>query len=164
MIFKKGDPSSCDNYRPISLLQIGYKLFAIILLQRLRDAGAQEQIWPTQFGFKQKYGTTDALFIARRVIEEIWGMRDGKGVFLALDWAKVFDSISPDAMARALIRFGCPPKVVAIISEIYKRRTFVVHDNGCCSDRKIQHYGICQGCPLSPFLFTIVKSKSVRAS
>ena len=96
------------------------------------------------------------MFIARRVIEEIWGTRDGKGVFLALDWAKAFDSISPAAMTRALIRFGCPSKLVSIISEIYKRRTFVVHDNGCCSEKKTQYYGICQGCPLSPFLFTIV--------
>ena len=59
-------------------------------------------------------------------------------------------------MTRALIRFGCPSKLVCIISEIYKRRSFVVHDNGCCSDKKTQYYGICQGFPLSPFLFTIV--------
>ena len=83
-------------------------------------------------------------------------MKDGKGVFLALDWAKAFDSISPETMSRALIRFGCPAKLVWIICEIYKRRTFVVHDSGCCSGKKQQHYGICQGCPLSPFLFTIV--------
>ena len=80
-------------------------------------------------------------------------MRDGKGVFLALDWAKAFDSISPDAMARALIRFGCPAKLVEIIGEIYKRRSFIVRDNGCSFNKKDQYYGICQGCPLSPFLF-----------
>ena len=98
----------------------------------------------------------DVLFVARRIIEEIWRMREGRGVFLALDWAKAFDTISPEAMSRALIRFGLPPKLVTIIGEIYKRRSFVVHDSGCCSEKKTQHYGICQGCPLSPFLFTIV--------
>ena len=156
MIFKKGDPACCDNYRPISLLQIGYKLFAIIILQSLRNAGAQQQIWPTQFGFKQKCGTNDALFVARRVIEEIWGMRDGKGVFLALDWAKAFDSISPEAMARALHRFGCPSKLVVIVMEIYKRRTFVVHDSGYCSKKRSPHYGICQGCPLFTIVMTVL--------
>ena len=44
MLFKKGDPGECDNYRPISLLTVGYKLFAIILLNRLREAGAEKRL------------------------------------------------------------------------------------------------------------------------
>ena len=152
----------CDNYRPISLLQIGYKIFSIIILQRLRDGGAQKRIWPTQFGFRQKYGTTDALFVARRVMDEIWATKEGKGVFVPLDWAKAFDSISPEALVRALKRFGCPDKLVNVISSIYENRTFVVRDNGNSSNPKTQHYGICQGCPLSPFLFIIVMTGSLH--
>ena len=38
MLFKKGDTAECDNYRPISISPIGYKLFAAILLQRLKKA------------------------------------------------------------------------------------------------------------------------------
>ena len=51
LIFKKGDPSLCDNYRPISLISVGYKVFATVLLERLRAAGAEERLWKTQFGF-----------------------------------------------------------------------------------------------------------------
>ena len=50
------------------------------MLERLPDGEAQKQILPTQFGFRENYGTIDALFVARRVMEEIWGMKDGKGV------------------------------------------------------------------------------------
>ena len=155
-IFKKGDPSSCANYRPISLLSIGYKLFAIILLERLRKGRAEDRIWPTQFGFRNGRGTGDALFMARRMIEDAWAVKDGRSIFLALDWAKAFDSVSPKALARALRRFGLPQAFVDMVEAIYTMRRFVVRDAGCTSEWHQQHFGISQGCPLSPFLFVIV--------
>ena len=33
-LFEKGDPACPDNYRPISLLQVGYKLFSSMVLRR----------------------------------------------------------------------------------------------------------------------------------
>ena len=93
LTFKKGDPAICDNYRPISLLAIGYKILAAIILARLKRAGAEDRVWNTQFGFKSGSGTTDALFVARRVLDNAWADKDATCVFLALDWAKAFDSI-----------------------------------------------------------------------
>ena len=155
-IFKKGDLASCENYRPISLLAIGYKLFATILLRRLKAAGADARIWPTQFGFRTGRGCADALFVARRLLERTCAAKDGSLVFLALDWAKAFDSISPDGLIVALRRFGIPDGFCAIIRAIYSGRRFVVRDAGHTSEPRPQHFGISQGCPLSPFLFSIV--------
>ena len=45
-IFKKGDPAICGNYRPISLLNLGYKVFAALLLRRLKAGGVDDYIWP----------------------------------------------------------------------------------------------------------------------
>ena len=111
-IFKKGDPALCENYRPISLLAIGYKVFALVLLYRLKDGQAESRIWATQFGFKSEYGTTDALFAARRIIDQCWTKADGSVILLALDWAKAFDSVSPYYLCNALRRFGLPEDFV----------------------------------------------------
>ena len=156
MLYKKGDPAECSNYRPISLLCICYKMLAIILLERLQEAGAEQLLWRTQFGFRKGRGTQDALFIARRAIEQSWELKDGRAVLLALDWAKAFDSISPQSLMGALGRFGIPKPMVDMITAIYSDRRFYVRDFGTKSEWRRQHLGICQGCPLSPFLFIIV--------
>ena len=156
MIFKKGDPSEADNYRPISLLSIGFKLFAIIMLNRLRQAGAEDRLWASQFGFRRGRGTYDALFMARRLIEDTWSKKNGSATLLALDWAKAFGSISPAALQLALERFGCPPAFIQMIASIYSDRKFNVSDSGQTSSLHDQCFGICQGCPLSPFLFVMM--------
>jgi hypothetical protein len=55
-----------------------------------------------------------------------------------------------------LRRFGVPQKFLGIISAIYMDRRFIVRDAGSTSAFHAQHYGICQGCPLSPFLFSML--------
>ena len=56
-LLKKGNPALADNYRPISLLCVIYKLFSSMLLHRLKKAGVEDKIWETQFGFRSKRGT-----------------------------------------------------------------------------------------------------------
>ena len=76
-IFKKGDPASCESYPPISLLAIGYKLFVTISLRGLQAANADARIWPTQFGFRAGRGCADALFVARRLLEQTYVAKVG---------------------------------------------------------------------------------------
>ena len=143
-LYKKGDPALCDNYRPISLLAVGYKLFAAMLLRRLKRAGAEQRVWSTQCGFKSSTGTVDALFMARRILEGAWAEKGGSAVLLALDWAKAFDSIRPDALLTALRRFGVPEPFSHMVQDIYKNRTFLVQDAGARSRLHPQHVGVCQ--------------------
>ncbi|CAE8648405.1 unnamed protein product [Polarella glacialis] len=93
-----------------------------------------------------------ALFLARRLLEQVWSRKDGQAIFLALDWAKAFDSVSPVGLLDALRRFGLPEKFLGVIKAIYSDRTFQVKDAGRRSTTHVQTFGICQGCTLSPFL------------
>ena len=72
-----------------------------------------------QFGFRPNRGTMGALKIIRRPAES--GERtDRVTMLLLLDWAKAFDSVSPAALAKALLRFGLPVHFVTVVETIYK--------------------------------------------
>ena len=68
-LFKKGDPTYPDNYRPISLLQKRFKKFSALILNRLKGGGVEEVLWVTQFDFRGKRSTQYAILIIKRLIE-----------------------------------------------------------------------------------------------
>ena len=135
-VFKKGDAADRANYRQISLLNTGYKLFVLILLNRLRSSNIDSKLWHSQFGFKAGANVSDAVFVARRHIDKAFARRDSSLVLLALDWAKAFDSIMPEPMFTALHRFGRPLPFINMIRNIYSSRSFFVCDSGVNSNCK----------------------------
>ena len=158
MIYKKSDPGLCDNYRPICLLSIADKAFASMLKQRLLDAGIEDRLWPSQFGFRRGCSTEDAIFLARRRIELARAQRNGSVSLLALDWAKAFDSINPASLLDALRRAGLPEAFLQMIDGMLRDREYVVADFGMTSEPRDQLSGISQGCTLSPLLFVVAMS------
>ena len=58
-----------ENYRPISLLAVGYKIMASIILGRLKSGGVEKKLSNSQFGFRRQRSTADALFLVRRMID-----------------------------------------------------------------------------------------------
>ena len=77
LIYKKGDTSKFENYRPISLLNTLYKLFAAILQRRIA-ARLDKHLQKTQFGFRRNKGTADAVYLVRRIAE--FGEKQQKGM------------------------------------------------------------------------------------
>ena len=66
-------------------LNVAYKLFALILLNRFREAGIVKLLWHTQFGFKRQASTADALFFSRRFIDILLVKNDGRPLSASLD-------------------------------------------------------------------------------
>jgi len=65
-VYKKGDRLNCDNYRPITLLNIDYKIFAILLNKRL----IENKLEDNQMGFHPNRSTIDNIFIVRQIFEK----------------------------------------------------------------------------------------------
>ena len=69
ILFKNGDRSDCDNYRGISLLSVIGKVFADIVLQRLKRLA--ELVYPeSQLGYRDGRGTIDGIFVLRQMMEK----------------------------------------------------------------------------------------------
>ena len=70
-IYKKGDPKKQSNYRPISLLNSIYKLYAAVLKARLALAVDQD-LQSTQFGFRQGRSTSIPINCVKRIVERAY--------------------------------------------------------------------------------------------
>ena len=136
LIFKKGDPACCHNYGPICLTTAAYKIFATLLSGRLQAAGVEDKLWKSQFGFRRGRSTTDAIYVARRVIELACAQRHGQIQFLALDWRKAFDSVAVDALLDALRQFGLPTDFGQMVSALMLNREFFVEE---CGHKQVRH-------------------------
>eukprot|EP00973_Karenia_brevis_P086978 12061335-Karenia_brevis.AAC.1 len=152
-LYKKGNPAKPENYRPIALLNMLYKIYTIIIRERLKPM--DQYIRSTQFGFRKNRSTQQPLFAIRRAMDYIEASQD-KCVLTLLDWEKAFDKVNQKRLIIALRRFGIPDKICKNIGAIYAGPKFKVFDDLSTSDIKRQHAGIRQGCPLSPYLFIIL--------
>jgi hypothetical protein len=62
-IYKKGDPKSMENYRPISILSVLSKIIETIVKTRLVDFADRHAIfYARQYGFRHNSNTEAALF------------------------------------------------------------------------------------------------------
>jgi hypothetical protein len=66
--YKKGDRLDCTNYRPITLLNVAYKIFAIILNQRLVDI-IEIELGDYQSGFRPNRSTIDNIFMIGKLLK-----------------------------------------------------------------------------------------------
>ena len=150
------DTRSLANYRPISLTNVAYKIFASMLQSRLASF-LDSRIRPTQFGFRKNCSTTQPIHVLRRLLE-IHERQPSPFHALFLDWSKAFDSVTFTAIHSAMTFIGVSPHVSSVIMALYKNPSFTVRDSQHISEVKTQTKGLRQGCPLSPYLFSMVLS------
>ena len=103
-LFKKGDTDNAANYRPISLLSSLYKVYMIMIRQRMQNA-INDALSNTQYGFRPQRSTSHAIYIIRRLQD----YAESKGARLSLallDWEKAFDKVQQDKLIVALQKMG----------------------------------------------------------
>ena len=156
MIIKNNQKDSrlLSNYRPISLTNISYKIFASMLQLKL-ERSLDPRIRDRQFGFRKNRSTTQTIHIIRRLLE-VFERQNSPFHALFVDWSKAFDSVTFTAIESAMEFVGVPAHTRKVIMSLYDNPTFLVRDSSQKSTIRTQTKGLRQGCPLSPYLFGFV--------
>jgi hypothetical protein len=94
------------KYIPITLLQVDYKIYAKILVSRLKRK-ISNIISPAQLGFVPGRVITEASHLLK-LTQAYLDETNEEGLILALDWEKAFDRASWDYYHQALeaLNFG----------------------------------------------------------
>lgn len=159
---KKGDLSSCTNWRGIMLLSIPGKVLTRVILERLKTA-LDKTLREEQAGFRQDKSCTDHIATMRIIIEQSLEWQTPLySVFV--DFKKAFDSVDREVIWKLMQHYGFPPKFITIIQQIYENATCqVVHEGKLTEPFSVQT-GVRQGCILSPTIFLMVVDWIMRQS
>ena len=155
LIFKKGDKTLTNNYRPVCILTIFSKLHEKCIKRRIYNfLGENKLISPNQFGFRSNMGTEDAIInLTTQINYQIDNNKKPLAVFL--DLAKAFDTISHSMLVDKLYNIGIRGVSLALIKSYLQNREQVVSINNVLSKPRIIKYGIPQGTVLGPILFNV---------
>ena len=150
----KGSESDPANYRPISLLNVLYKIFAALLQKRLA-AAHDHHLRSVQFGFRAKRSTAEPTFVIRRLQD--YSAKTGHPChILFLDWKQAVDKVNHKSLLTALKRLGVHPHYLDIIRDLYDSPEFCTQGYSAEKEWGKVHTAIRQGCPLSPYLFIML--------
>jgi sorting nexin-29 len=110
LIHKKGDKTDCNNYRPITLLNVAYKIFSNTLYKRLLPyVDSKTGIY--QCGFQQGKATTEQMFTLRQILQKCreYIIRTH---YLSIDFKTGYDSIIRQQLYEAMKKLEIPSKLI----------------------------------------------------
>ena len=153
------------NWRPISLLNVDYKIITKALANRMKKV-LVNIIHHDQTGFlKGRYiGENVRLLLD---IINYTDIQNIPGFAFAIDFEKAFDKIKWSCINKALSHFGFGHDFQKWVKIIYNGAQSCVTNNGYASEFFRLSRGVRQGCCLSPYIFLICSellSHAIRTS
>lgn len=153
LLKKKGDQRLLANKRPITLLNVIYKIGAKVFQLRLIPI-LQEFITSQQFAFLPGRNIHHSILLTNELLHQ--ASQSGENfVLLKLDIMKAFDKIEWRFLLSLLHHLGFGGLLTAFLEATYGSASSAVLINGRMSTSFLLSRSVRQGCPLSPLLFIL---------
>jgi len=111
---KRGDRMTRSNYRPITFLNVVYKIFSILINNRLTKI-VESKLEYCQMGFRPNWSTIDNIFIVRQIIEKCHEVNiELHNIFI--DYTHAFDSVFRAKIIECLNKYEVPSKLIKLIA------------------------------------------------
>ena len=150
---KEGDKTLIKNWRPISLLNVSYKILVKVLALRLVHI-LPKFVNSSQTGFIKGRYILENLITAWEAMD--WAKCSHQNsAFLLLDFEKAYDRVEWKFIIMMLQSFGFPPYFCMAVQSLLTDACAQIEINGSISDSFPLSRSIRQGCPLAPALFVI---------
>jgi hypothetical protein len=152
-IFKSGDSTVPDNYRPISLISaFGKILEKVVALELKNHLECNNLIYQKQFGFQKGLSTEHNLvhlvnYVSKALNDNTFCV----GIFL--DIKKAFDVVPHDLLVQKLNKMGIDNNELAWFKSYLSNRSQCVEINGIMSRPCKIKLSVMQGSVLGPLLF-----------
>ena len=148
------DPTLLRNWRPLTLLNLDYKILGKVFVNRLKKV-LPDIIGHHQTGFMESREISENIRKTIDVISYVNSKKGRKCLIMTIDMEKCFDCIEYNAVYGALKYFGITGNFEQWIHIFFTEFSVQVQNAGFTTESFVKSRSVNQGCTISPYLYLI---------